>query len=223
MLDLNTSIWTNISSVALGTPPSPRFHHSFTALNGKLYVFGGSVDSSGLLDYGQSLRAFLIWCLDFFSTVFSILSQSSAMFAEDQLPIRKMWAEVFVKQHLSDIFVWYENIGVTNCVVIHDHTLLSQITGSDLSNILESKHCPVTFVTYSSPLHRLESAWWSIRFRHVSERVDEPHLPDARYAKGKGRCWLHLSGQQPLLARRSFEFHWYVATKHWSLGYVNLF
>ena len=45
-------VWTNISSVSFGTPPSPRFHHGFTVSDGKLYVFGGCNDASGAIDGG---------------------------------------------------------------------------------------------------------------------------------------------------------------------------
>ena len=50
--DLSSMVWTNISSVSFGTPPSPRFHHGFTVSDGKLYVFGGCNDASGAIDGG---------------------------------------------------------------------------------------------------------------------------------------------------------------------------
>ena len=44
--------WTNISTVASGTPPSARYGHGFAWAGGKLYVHGGTDDSGKLEDTG---------------------------------------------------------------------------------------------------------------------------------------------------------------------------
>ncbi len=51
-LDLSVKVWASIS--ASGTPPSPRSGHGFTAVNGKLYVFGGFSDAGECL-FGTAL------------------------------------------------------------------------------------------------------------------------------------------------------------------------
>lgn len=41
-LDPSTLTWTELTQTVQGTPPKPRGGHGFTALNGRLYVFGGT-------------------------------------------------------------------------------------------------------------------------------------------------------------------------------------
>jgi hypothetical protein len=42
VFDLVTKLWTNLSSVASGSWPSPRKCHGFTSEGERLYLFGGS-------------------------------------------------------------------------------------------------------------------------------------------------------------------------------------
>jgi hypothetical protein len=41
-LDLDQLEWTNLTGIAVGTAPSPRFGPVLAAIPGKLFVFGGS-------------------------------------------------------------------------------------------------------------------------------------------------------------------------------------
>ena len=68
VLNLTTMIWTDLSSVFIGTPPSPRFHHGFSASEGRLYVFGGSDfrNFSGAYDNsGPSTTEFCLEILEY--------------------------------------------------------------------------------------------------------------------------------------------------------------
>ena len=40
-LDLDQKTWTDLSKLATGTTPSPRFSHGFSSVYSTLYVFGG--------------------------------------------------------------------------------------------------------------------------------------------------------------------------------------
>jgi N-acetylneuraminic acid mutarotase len=51
-----TMTWFDLSSHALGTPPTARFQHGFTSAGGKLYVHGGyGINADGNEGDGCSL------------------------------------------------------------------------------------------------------------------------------------------------------------------------
>ncbi len=41
-LNLSTLTWIDLTPIVQGTSPKPRGGHSFTAVNGRLFVFGGT-------------------------------------------------------------------------------------------------------------------------------------------------------------------------------------
>ncbi len=67
MYDIADLSWTDISSPAFGTPPSPRNAHGFAALGSMLYMVGGGSDKDCIFQYcyGLSLVALVHECQSF--------------------------------------------------------------------------------------------------------------------------------------------------------------